>query len=69
MDVLSVQAPSQYEHLHIKTEKRCHWDDGYERKTSIHTPNVKADSLDSMEMIVQLAKKPVIQIYSVLKTK
>ena len=37
------------------------------QKTSMHTPSVKADLSDSMEMIVQLAEKSVIRIYHVLK--
>ena len=36
------------------------------RKTSIHTPSVKADLSDSMEMIIQLAKRYMIQICHVL---
>ena len=40
---------------------------GMKRKISMHTPNVKADLSDSMEMIVQLAKTSMIQICHVLK--
>ena len=40
---------------------------GMKRKASMHTPSVKADWSDSMEMIIQLAKKSVIRICHVLK--
>ena len=40
---------------------------GMKRKASMHTSSVKADWSDSMEMIVQLAKKSVIRISHVLK--
>ena len=45
----------------------CCSDDGYELKTSMHTPSVKADLSDSMKMIVQLPKKSMIQICCVWK--
>ena len=40
---------------------------GMKRKTSMHSPSVNADLLDSMKMIVQFAKKSVIQMFHVLK--
>ena len=50
-----------------ETEKNYFWDDGYEAKNILHTPGVKANLSYSMEIIVQLVKKSVTQIYQVLK--
>ena len=50
-----------------KTEKSCDCDDGYEPKASMHTLSVNVVLSDSMERLVQLAKKSVIKICRVGK--
>ena len=53
----------------IKLKRAVNETNAMKRNTPMHTLSTKADLSDSMEMIVQLAKKSLIQNCHILKQK